>query len=83
MTTLTQPANGFKEYTAAGGDFAAAITKIFRKVNCSGGTKFVFKDARETTQTILAADYARFNDQAIWIHEITTATDCTSVFAWE
>ena len=83
--SLTQPASAVKTFTEAGGSFSSDITTTqdwqFRKIYCIGGAQVVFVDKDNNTVTVLAADYAAINNQAIYIKTIKAATDCVTLYA--
>ena len=89
MSITQDPANAVITYTEAGGSFASDITSptnsrakwLFRKIYCIGGTSVVFEDMQGNTVTVLAADYAAINNQAIYVSTIKAATDCTTLYA--
>lgn len=75
------PANTVDTYKDADSDFDTDIVKRFRKLYAIGGTQVVFLDGQGNTVTVLAADYASINNQAIYVTTIKSTTDCTTLYA--
>lgn len=64
--------------------FSSDITPVtpYRKIYCVGGASVQFKDSLGNSTTIVAADYAAINNQALYITTIEAAsTDCTTIYA--
>ena len=83
MAYQTLPATGIKTYKEGNSDFASDITPDvpFRKLYAIGGASVVFIDTDGNTVTVLAADYAAINNQAIYVKTIKAATDCVTLYA--
>lgn len=75
------PATTVDTYTEAGSSFDSDIVKKYRKLYAIGGTQVVFLDGQGNTVTVLAADYAAINNQAIYVTTIKSTTDCTTLYA--
>ena len=75
------PATTIDTYKEADSDFASDIVKKFRKLYAIGGAQLVFLDGDGNTVTVLAADYAAINNQAIYVTTIKSTTDCTTLYA--
>jgi hypothetical protein len=79
MSYQTFPATKVQQLTDFSSDVVPDVP--FRKLYCIGGATLSFKDGEGTTITVLAADYAAVNNQAIYITQINSATDCTTIYA--
>lgn len=80
-TAQIYPANTIDTYKDANSDFDSDIVKKFRKLYAIGGSQLVFLDGDGNTVTVLAADYAAINNQAIYVTTIKSTTDCTTLYA--
>ena len=83
MSYQTLPATGIKTYKEGSGDFASDITPDvpFRKLYAIGGASVVFVGTDDVEVTVLAADYAAINNQAVYVKTIKAATDCVTLYA--
>ena len=81
MSAQIYPAQSINTYKEADSDFDADIVKKFRKLYAIGGDQVVFLDGQGNTVTVLAADYAAINNQAIYVTTIKSTTNCTTLYA--
>lgn len=81
MSNQTQPATKFDVLTDFSSDITTNAPFLYRKIFCVGGTQVVIEDKEGDERTVIAADYAAINNQAIYVKAIKAATDCTTIYA--